>query len=298
MLNVINLRSRSLDVDRMEVTWEVDGYDDPRDYTMQVFRSEALMGPFEPVTTTFEDRYIFVDARIPQGDKYRQLWYRLVLIKKSDEATATFGPVTQEAEPDLVAQYIRRAEQTLFTQATGRMCWLFKARTFGPRCTSCWDRVLGKSRRSNCLSCFDTGFLRGYHDPMEVWVQIDPAAKARQNVSQQSSQQVGTRARMTSYPNIAPDDVLVEAENKRWIVLTVEQSERLRAPIKQELTLKEIELTDIEYKLPINLDRALRDIQPSPVRMFSNPTGLHNAMETRVPDVFANYETYPKDPNR
>lgn len=298
MLNVVKLLARSLDVDRIELTWESEGYDDPRDYAMRVERSESPGGPFEAVTGEFEDRYIFVDARIPQGDKFRQLWYRLIVRKKSDDVTATVGPVTFQAEPDLVANYIRRSEMTLLTQATGRMCWVFKARTFGPRCPSCWDRTLGKQRRSGCLSCFDTGFLRGYHDPMEVWIQIDPAGKANQKIPQQASQQVGTTARTSFYPNISPDDIIVEAENKRWTVLTVTQSERLRAVIKQELTLKQIELTDIEYKLPINLDRALRDLQPSPARMFTNPTGLHNATEERTPDVFANYTTYPRDPNR
>lgn len=298
-LAITDLRVRSLDVDRAEVTWELgQTYDDPRDYTMTVWRSESPRGPFEAITQEFEDRYIFVDARVPRGDRFRQLWYKLVVKNKADTSTVEYGPASLEPEPDLIAAYIRRSEMTLFTQVTGRLIWLFKRRTFGMRCPSCYDRVSGKKLRSNCPTCFSTSFLRGYHDPMEVWVQIDPAAKAQQNQAQQAAQHQATTARTSFFPNIVPGDVLVEAENRRWSVLTVQMSERLRAPIKQELTMRAIERTDIEYTLPINLDRALRDIQPSPARMFTNPTQLANTIDERTPNLFANYETYPKDPTQ
>lgn len=293
-LPVQRLLVRSLDVERREVTWEVsDTQEDARDYTFQIYRSESPEGPFEPVTDLFEDRYIFVDWRIPTGDKFRQLWYKLRVTHKATAKVVDHGPETNQAEPDLVASYIRKSEQTLFTQVTGRLCWLFKRRTFGARCRSCWDPQTDKRTRSGCLDCFNTGFLRGYHDPIEVWVQIDPETKSKQNNAQQIDQQLMTSGRMTFYPNVNPSDVLVEAENKRWRINKVTLTERLRAPIRQELVMNRIQETDIEYRIPINLDSVLRDIQPSPPRMFTNPTDLQSAIDRRIPNVFANYPTYP-----
>jgi hypothetical protein len=295
ILGIQNLRVRSLDVDRNEVTWETDSSDDALDYTFQVLRSESPEGPFDPITGTFEDRYIFVDSRMPAGDKFRQIWYKLRVTHKASSEIHDYGPVTRQAEPDLIANYIRRHELVLFTQATGRLCWLFKARTFGPRCPSCWDTTSHKRTRANCLSCYDTGFLRGYHNPIEIWVQIDPPAKAQQNHAQQIEQTVMTSGRTSFYPNIVPGDLLVEAENKRWRITQVTQSERLRAPIKQELVMRQITDTDIEYRLPLRLDEALKDIQPSPPRMFTNPTDLNTAIDEKTPDIFANYPTYPRN---
>jgi len=295
-LPIDKLRVRSLDVDRNEVTWEVqDTQDDVLDYRFEVLRSESPEGPFDLVTQPFEDRYIFVDSRIPAGDKFRQIWYKLRVTHKATTTTQDFGPVCREAEPDLIANYIRRHEMTLFTQVTGRQCWLFKTRTFGPRCPSCWDRVSHKRTRSGCLDCYNTGFLRGYHNPIEVWIQIDPAAKAQQNQAQQIDQQVMTTARTSFYPNIVPGDLIVEAENKRWKVQQVTLSERLRAPIKQEMSLRQLNTSDIEFKLPIRLEDALRDIQPSPPRMFVNATDLNSAIDEKTPNVFANYATYPRN---
>jgi hypothetical protein len=295
MIQIEQLRVRSLDVDRNELTWETESTADALDYTFQVLRSESPEGPFEPITATFEDRYIFVDSRIPAGDKFRQIWYKLRVTAKASSESHDYGPVTRQAEPDLIANYIRRHELILFTQATGRLCWLFKLRTFGPRCPSCWDPTSHKRTRANCLTCYDTGFLRGYHNPIEIWVQIDPAAKAQQNHAQQIEQTVMTSARTSFYPNIVSGDLLVEAENKRWRITTVTQSERLRAPIKQELVMRQITDTDIEYRLPLRLDEALKDIQPSPPRMFTNPTDLISAIDEKTPDIFANYPTYPRN---
>lgn len=291
-LAAFDLKVRSLDVDRKEVTWKISDYQgDIYDFDLQVLRSESPEGPFEAISPVFTDRYIFVDQRVPLGNKYRVLWYKLRVTHRLSGESKEYGPASQEAEPSRDAQYIRRNEMTLFVHVIGRKCWLFKKRTFGPRCSSCWDRVTKKRTRANCLECFDTGFLRGYMDPIGVWIQIDPAGKAKQNQAQQIAQLSNTSARLSFYPSIAPGDVVVEAENRRWRIVQVSQSERLRAPIKQELLMHEIEDTDIEFKMPINLDRALEDIQPSPSKMFTNPSNLDSIVKDRVPGAFGLYPT-------
>lgn len=294
-IHIAKFRVRSLDVAQMEVTWETDSFQaDVLDYTFQVLRSESAEGPFDPLTPEFEDRYIFVDRRIPNSLRYRQFWYKLRLKHKLSGDTVDVGPETQAAEPDLVAQTIRRLEQTAFTQVIGRLCWLFPRRTFGTRCTNCWDPTLSARKRANCLECYDTGFLRGFLNPIEVWVQIDPVAKALQLQQFQKDQQQLTTARMTFYPVVKPGDVLTEAENNRWRVVGVTTTERLRATIKQELSLRAIMPTDIEYRLPINITEPLKDIQPSPGRMFTNPHNFDNAIDEKTPNVFANYPTLPR----
>ncbi len=293
-LSVVRLLVRSLDVASKEITWELgNGTDDPLDYTFQILRSESPEGPFEAVSPLFSDQYIFVDRRIPLGDRYTALWYKLVSTRKRDGRVTETAPVTQEAEADLIAVAIRRLEMTYFIQVVGRACWLFKKRVFGPRCRTCWDPVLGGRTNDRCLDCFNTGILRGYHNPIEIFVQIDPATKSVQNNAQQVTQLVTCGARTSFYPNIAPGDVLVEAENKRWRVQELSLSEQRRTPIKQEMTLKQIDERDIEFKLPIKLDRALRDIQPSPPRLYSNATDLDTAIENRTPDAFGAFMRLP-----
>lgn len=289
---------RSLDVDEKELTWELaETHADALDYQVEILRSESPLGPYEVISPAFTDRYMFVDRRIPIGDKFRVLYYKLRVTNTTTGDVVEVGPAAQSADADLTATAIRRLEMTFFTQVIGRACWLFKKRTFGPRCQNCWNAKLQKRVVDRCLDCFGTGVLRGYHNPIEVWAQVDPAPKAQQNAQEQIAQHIRTTGRMSFYPNVSPGDVLVEAENRRWRVQSVSQSERLRATVKQELSLRQLEETDIEFRLPINLDRALRDIQPSPKRMFENATDLNSAIENRTSDVFDTFMTYPsRDP--
>lgn len=296
-IRIERLAVRSLDIAQLEVTWETDSSQfDVLDYTFQVLRSESSEGPFDPLTAEFEDRYIFVDRRVPNSYRFRQFWYKIRVRRKLTGEHVDFGPETQAAEADLVASAIRRNQQTVFTQVTGRMCWLIPRRTFGARCRNCWDPGLSARKRATCNECFDTSFTRGYLNPIEVWAQVDPVVKAVQTQQNQQGQQQNTTARLTFYPLVKPGDLLVEAENLRWRVANVETSERLRAPVKQQLTMSAVQPTDIEFNIPLRLDEALKDIQPSPGRMFTNPHNFDNFLLEKTPNIFANYPTIPDLP--
>lgn len=294
-LQVENLTAHSLDVDRMEVSWEVrETTEDTLDYTFQVLRSESGGGPFEKMGLPFEDKFLFIDSRIPGPYKWRTLYYKLIVTRKADSTTAEFGPVASLPEPSLDAQAMRLNEQVLFSQVVGRRCWVFPVRTFGTRCPFCWDAVMNQRTVSMCIQCFDTSYLRGFHDPIASWVQIDPTPREDQIQAINRDHQNATTGRMSYFPKLKPDDLLVEHENRRWRVVKVTPTERLRAVIHQELIIREIQPTDVEYKVPINLERAIQDEQPSPPRMFSNPVNLDALIDERTPNVFALYETDPK----
>lgn len=288
---VRDLHVRSLDVDFSEVSWKVDcgaAMEDIFNYTFQLFRSESIEGPFEAISPLMEDVYLYVDAHGKPGDIFRRLKYRLRITQKRTGDTQDFGPVAQEAEPDLIAMEVRRHTALLMREFTGRRCWLLPVRTFGQRC-SCYDAVLQKKRRSGCQTCFDTTFTQGYLHPIETWVQFDPSAKTEQNSPYGRLQQDNTTARLPYAPLVKPNDVLVEAENVRWRVVKVATTERLRAPLHQEIQLHRIPSSDMEYAVPIHLDRALRDLWLSPHRNFSNPQTLEAYVAGELPDALGLY---------
>lgn len=79
---------------------------------------------------------------------------------------------------------------------------------------------------------------------------------------------------MTDFPPCKPRDLIIEAgENKRWRVERVGTTQRLRATLHQELTLHEIPMSDIEFKVPVNVDDVM-DLVVSPPRNFENPQHL------------------------
>jgi hypothetical protein len=295
-IEVERLRVRSLDVDFHEISWRLASTtEDIFDYTFQVLRSEAPEGPFEPISEVFEDQYLFIDNQVRRGHSYRQLHYKILVTQKSTGDTKEFGPASQGPEADLVATELRKHMNILFREFIGRRCWVFPVRTFGQRCSECWNDTLQKRTKSGCLSCYDTGFVKGYHRPVEAWISIDPNPSSEQNTSVGPLQQSTTTARMGYWPPVKPRDIIIEAENNRWRVNTISTTQQVRAAVHQELGLHQIPKTDVEYRIEFDIGGALKDLWMGPARNFTNPHDLEGFKDEEIPDIFSLYPTtYPR----
>lgn len=299
MINVIGLKVRSLDVDYQELSWEIgDTQVDVLDFTFQVFRSESSKGPWEPISVPFSDRYLFVDRSTHPFHEARMLHYQLQVKNNVTGETADFGPVNMQPDADLIAKELRRHMNLLFREFTGRRCWLLPVRTFGQRC-QCWNDVLQKRTRSGCRLCYDTGFVRGYHYPIETWIQIDPGgALAEQQLGPGTTQQMNTSALVSEIGVLKPRDLIVEGENNRWRVVQVNQTEQSRAPVHLSVQLHGIPKSDIEYAIELKLSQPLRDLALSPARNFTNPQNLESFDREEIPRIFSLYGTNYRDPGR
>jgi hypothetical protein len=286
---VREIKVKSLDIDFHEVSWElVLTSEDVLDYTFTVMRSEGAGGPFTPISAPIQDQYLFIDNVLVTGDRWRKYYYVIRVTHVPSGAQKDFGPASKDPEPDLIAIELRRHMQLLFQEFAGRRCWILPARTFGQRC-SCWNPTLGARTRSGCVTCYDTGFVRGYMSPIESWIQIDPSPKTQQHLNVGKTQQVNTTMRLAFYPPVKPNDLVIEGENRRWKVVTVTQTEQGRAPVHQEVQLHEVPPKDIEFKVPLILDRALRDIWLSPKRNYTNPMNLQAFLDQEFPGIMSLY---------
>lgn len=290
-LVIRRFRVRSLDIDYNELSWElVDTSEDVYDYTFQVFRSESPSGPFDALTAPFQDRYLVLDNTLRTGNRWRKYFYKIRTARLADPTDfVDTDPFAKEPDPDLITLELRRHHQLLFQEFAGRRCWVLPVRTSGQRC-SCWNPNLKQRTRSGCVTCYDTGFVRGYLHPIEQWLQIDPSPKTKQTMNVGNAQQSNTTMRMAFYPPLKPDDLVIEAENRRWKATTVTQTEKGRATLHQEVSLHEIPPKDIEFKIELDLTAALRDLWISPSRNYTNPTNMESFKDSEMPNIFSLYE--------
>jgi hypothetical protein len=292
MISITKLVVRSFTLDYLDIFWEISPLAGPTvegqpheifDYDFYVLRAEAPAGPYQQIGGPFRDTYSFRDLRINLLHKWRSLHYKIKIVHRPTGETTESNPASSnDPEPDLIAEEINRLEDILFREFIGRKCWLFPVRTFGPLCT-CVDPVLKRRARSNHALCFGTGWLGGYHNPVECYVQFDPSAKQTMPNSLQEQQPSNTSARLISFPPVSPRDILVESENRRWRVVSVTTTQRLRSSLHQELTLHEIPRGDIEYELPVKVD--VKGLVPSAERNFTNPHNVERDGDYQ--DIFA-----------
>lgn len=295
MLTITKIHARSLDLDFMDISWQtdntqgqpsgqVDGQHEVFHYTFQVLRSESVGGPWEVISPEMKDTYFFRDSKQLRLNKFRQLFYKVRVKDLRDSTTKDSGiAATFDAEPDLVAMAIQYEESVLFSKVIGRRCWLLPVRTFGPLCT-CYDIVTQKVTRSNHLPCFGTGYLGGYLSPIEFFAQIDPTPRSSNVTPVIQMQPQDTTARLQAFPPVKEGDVIVEINNRRWRVLKVSATERLRAIIHQELVIHQIPMGDAEYAIPINID--VHQVQAAEEANFTNKQNLDS---DRLEDIFSAY---------
>jgi len=286
-IDVRSIRVRSLDVDFHEISWELaPSSEDILDYTYTVLRSEGPSGPFEPIAIPLSDQYVFIDNILVAGHRWRTYYYVIRVTHVPSGDKKDFGPSSHDPDPDLIAIELRKRMQLLMKEFAGRRAWVLPVRTFGQRC-SCWNPQLRSKVRSNCLTCFDTTWVRGYMHPIETFLQIDPAPKTEQNMSVGSTQQVNTTGRFAFFPPVKPRDVIIEAENRRWRVVSATQTEKARASVHQEVQLHEVEQRDIEFRIPLVLDQALKDLWITPQRNFTNPQNLEAFLDDSFPGIMS-----------
>jgi hypothetical protein len=263
------LVARSFDLDHLDLFWETNNFQgNVLEWDLFVLRSESPGGPFEQLAGPFQDQYQFRDVSPALLHKWRNLYYKIRAVNRTTQAVVESGVTSQLPEPNLEALEMQRLEEVVWRNFAGRKCWLFPVRTFGPLCI-CVDPVGGRRTRSNCITCYDVGFLGGYLTPIECYVQIDSFTKKPDLTTLGEKHPVNTSARLISFPPVKPKDVLVEAENIRWRVVVVNNTERLRATVHQELTLHQISPGDIEYKLPVKI-ADLRALVAQDERNFTN----------------------------
>ena len=283
MINVTKITVRSLDLDHLDIFWEIDKVAGPAtdatphtiyDYDFYVLRSgDSAMGPFQVLAGPLRDQYMLRDVQVSLLHKWRQYYYKIRVTNRTTGETQDFGPAGSTTPgPDLLAAEIIRQEDVLFREHIGRKAWLFNRRTFGPLC-SCYDLILQRKTRSGHLPCFGTGFLGGYMSPILIHVQIDPNGKTPQRTTMGDLQPGDSAGRMICFPPVNPDDIIVEAENKRWKVIRVVPTERPRSVVRQELVLHEIPKSDIEYDLPLAISN-IQNIEPAAYRNYTNPQNI------------------------
>jgi len=258
MITITDLTVRSFDLDHLDMVWRIaDTYEEELDYTFYVERAGAPSGPWETVSSGLKQQYLFRDGAVNQRKHNTTYYYRIKAVHNVSGEFTYSQPGHQGAKMPREAAVMIYNENILFTKFTGMLCWLFPKKTFGQKCQVCYDPILGRENISNCLTCFGSGYVGGYHRPVRLHVQIFPMAQQVQSDTFGNSEQQNTSAMCIAFPPVSPEDVLVESDNTRWRVVRVETSERLRFTVRQTLSLAKIPIGDVEYSLPIEEENVL-----------------------------------------
>jgi hypothetical protein len=222
--------------------------DDMSQVVVDVLRSYSPVDNFTVVKTVTHPQTYFRDTEINLRDQWRSAYYKLSVKAGAGTVIETEAVNLRSEASNPAREIIRQVCMDLRFSGSPAMVYLKRK---GARCPACWDPYLKKNTRSDCLSCFATGYDGGYYTPILTLVNFQPETKTNQPdlTLRQESQ---TTARMGNFPEVRPSDVIYEMNmGARWRIVNVAPSEMERVLLVQELTLVKLNPGDIEHKLPI-----------------------------------------------
>lgn len=239
-------------LDYLVVNWAIKPTtEDISLYRFAIWRSDSPSGNFTKIVDGLTNVFSYKDTSVNLYSKWRKFFYKVHCYLTSDPTKNVFSSVEYNAtKPDPVAVEIVRRNNLLLKNFVGVPAHVYIRRTWGQRCTNCWDAIKQRKTQSNCALCFNTGFVGGFFDPVSVQMNFNPSPEMIRHA--QFEQQLDTTtAWMSNYPPVSPKDVIIENGKKRWRIVQVNQTQKKRLLVHQIFSLAQVNLNDIEYTLAV-----------------------------------------------
>ena len=201
----------------------------------------------------------FVDYTANLFDLQKVYYYRVRAVEvQSGLAVQTFlsSVSTWDGALDLTGIYVVEEHLFFHRYVAGAPTLIFKKRREGPRCPGDWDPKLKRVTKSNCTTCYGTGFVGGFYAPIDAWMNFEPDPKQIQIAEWGLIQPNQTSVQFTNYPLLSIDDLILELKiNKMWKVSNVSAAEKNRSTMLQYARVSAVNPSDIEYKIPVPEER-------------------------------------------
>lgn len=210
---------------------------------------------------TIGDLPEYVDHTPNLKDLNKIYYYRVRAVEyDGDTALQTFfsKDTTWDGDLDLVGIYV--VDEHLFAMrwVFGSPSMVFKKRHDGAYCPECWDKVLKRVTKSQCMTCFGTGRLGGFYPPIDTWMSFEPDPRVDQVTEWGKRQPTQTDVMFTNHPLLNVDDLILELKpNRFWKVSNVRGPEKNRTVMLQFARLDAVNPSDVEQRLEVPLERKL-----------------------------------------
>ena len=225
----------------------------------EVLRSESPQGPYTTVVALDASTFFYRDTEPELSGLSRKLYYiiKAISIYDPDRYVLSEPKGIGYEHTDHRAKISRKARRDLtvtLSRLNGVRIAILKKKTFGPRCTYCFNPETKDTVVSSCPTCFGTSFLNGYYDPIYTWGKLDPITVQRSLGTSGTIETGITGLTIVDYPAMVPEDVIVELQtNRRFKVQRVMTSESSRVVVHQDLQVSELSRSAVEYNIPIEL---------------------------------------------
>lgn len=266
----VQVRLYSIFYDQMIIEWKI-----PSSWgscSFNIYRADTQDGVFEKINSTPLFSNFFRDTSTPDVSKFRSSYYKVEVtlpIKRAVSSVAVTYQNERSSWVEIRAREINRRELFLLRKFVGIPSLLFRRKTFGKRCTNCWDENVEKVVKDRCPVCLGTSFEGGYFEGIDILAQYEPTPNQSQLTAGGVYEPNTIPAWTIAYPEMHVFDMVLRIPDWRmYRVEALQTTELQTVPVRQLLTLNEIDKESVEFRLalqavpdhlkprvPLNLER-------------------------------------------
>lgn len=234
------------------VHWALNPHSWPHeDLRFVIFRSNSPTGPWDEVGVADEGRFDYTDSDVSGAAVHRSYYYIVRCASVSGKGYSDSPIQRLEHDLDNIAIEMIRKKNLFLTVRGGVSIAVIPRRSFGPKCSRCYNVERGVAEDPDCPVCYGTGFSGGYLNPVYVPGLLNPPKEAiiEAGLKYEPFQ---IYIEIANWPMLHPRDVIVDRRmGIRYRVDQVSPFTHRMAPISQSAMLLRVDENDVLYDLPI-----------------------------------------------
>ena len=152
----------------------------------------------------------------------------------------------------LIGREIFRKELLRLQRYVGKRGWLLKAKRFGTECAACVDQDTKDVTDSNCVICYGTGIVGGYHAGEPFWFELGMQSNhIKIDLDHGPTEHILLDSRAVATPNLDDYDLWIrEDTDERYFVRGVQVQAFLARPIVVVARLYKSPMDNVIYTIP------------------------------------------------
>ncbi len=240
------------------VRWEIENI--PVGYTerVNIFRSESLDGPWEPIAEDITGKEYYHDWKARMRNPNITIYYKLTGYvtdggsPPDTEDIKDSGVEYFRYEADAIAQEMIRHNNLTLQFYSGFKCQVLIKKTWGPKCVACYDSVLSANTSSACEVCFNTKFAGGFYNPILTYIAFMENGQDLKDLGVITTSPDIRPFWTTNTPELKKGDVFIDNKNVRWKIEVIKmKTSRLGTIVRQLFTAVKVPPDDVLSKLDV-----------------------------------------------
>lgn len=234
-----------------------DTDEDLSNYSFNLHRSNNAQSGYVNIASDIKNNY-YVDKVVNLYNPLIEYCYKIEVINKNtgkSELTDFYGQYKGKKPDQYAATIIHMNETYIQNVVENDTLYLLGRKHDGQKC-SCYDDVRGRSSiPSSCHLCYGTKYSGGYYSVEKFQACfLNAAGKSeRFTLVDQTQEETPLQFWTSNFPVIHINDIIVDRNNTRYIVMNVQPSYKNYYMLKQVVQMQRLPKSNIAYKIPINI---------------------------------------------